>query len=58
MEQAYSQFHDFIRKNREKIELQLLDNTFDMKSLKGLINSGPLQLSKATDKKIHLGSMC
>lgn len=43
MEPAYRKFIDFILKNRSKIELQLQDKKFDMKSLKG-IGGGPLQI--------------
>lgn len=43
MEPAYRKFRDFITKNRNKIELELKDKKFDMKSLKG-ISSEPLRI--------------
>nr|QBK87412.1 MAG: transcription factor TFIID [Marseillevirus LCMAC201] len=54
MEPAYQKFHNFIIKHRNHIELQLQDQCFDMKKLKGLHIASPLQIKVSKNRKIPL----
>lgn len=55
MEPAYRKFHNFIKKNREKIELQLEEKKFDMSELKGM-NGEPLRIKIPADTKFQLSN--
>lgn len=51
MEPAYQKFTDFIKKNRESIELHFHEKRFDMSKLRGFKLKDPLQIKSAIGLK-------